>query len=123
MSVPAWAWIAALTAILAVLAVDLLAHRHARKVTVREAVAWSAVWLVRRYGLRRRGVGRLGRGARGEYFAGYLIEKSLAVDNVFVFALIFAAFAVPRDYQHRVLFFGVFAALGFGRASSPRASS
>ena len=49
--------------------------------------------------------------AAGEYYAGYVIEKSLAVDNVFVFALIFAAFAVPRAYQHRVLFFGVLGAL------------
>ena len=49
--------------------------------------------------------------ASGEYFAGYLIEKSLAVDNVFVFALIFGYFAVPRMYQHRVLFYGVLGAL------------
>lgn len=51
--------------------------------------------------------------AGGEYYAGYFIEKSLAVDNVFVFALIFAAFAVPREYQHRVLFYGVLGALVF----------
>jgi len=51
--------------------------------------------------------------AGGEYFAGYLIEKSLAVDNVFVFALIFTYFAVPRQYQHRVLFYGVLGALVF----------
>jgi tellurite resistance protein TerC len=51
--------------------------------------------------------------AGGEYFAGYLIEKSLAVDNVFVFALIFTYFAVPRKYQHRVLFYGVLGALVF----------
>ena len=51
--------------------------------------------------------------AGGQYFAGYLIEKSLAVDNVFVFALIFTAFAVPRQYQHRVLFYGLLGALVF----------
>ena len=51
--------------------------------------------------------------AGGEYFAGYLIEKSLAVDNVFVFALIFTSFAVPREYLHRILFYGVLGALVF----------
>ena len=61
------------------------------------AVVWWA------YGV---GLGR-------QYFAGYLIEKSLAVDNVFVFALMFAYFAVPREYQHRVLFYGVLGALVF----------
>lgn len=52
----------------------------------------------------------------GEYFGGYLIEKSLAVDNIFVFALIFSSFAVPRAYQHRVLFFGVPGALAMRAA-------
>ncbi len=55
----------------------------------------------------------LRRAGRQQYFAGYLIEKSLAVDNVFVFAMIFTYFAVPREYQHRVLFFGVLGALVF----------
>ena len=63
----------------------------------------------------------------GEYLAGYLIEKSLSVDNIFVFALIFAYFAVPAAYQHRVLFWGVLGALVFRGASSsppaPRCSS
>lgn len=111
MNVPFWAWIAVLALILAMLAVDLLAHRRAHVIGVREAAAWSAVWV---------GVG-VGFGAvvwwvyGGElgqqYFAGYLIEKSLAVDNVFVWAIIFATFAVPREYQHRVLFLGVLGAL------------
>ena len=111
MSVPGWAWIATLTAILAVLAVDLLAHRHAHKVTVREALAWSAVWLVA--GTAFGGVVWAAWGGQraGEYFGGYLIEKSLAVDNIFVFALIFTSFAVPEAYQHRVLFYGVLGAL------------
>lgn len=111
MSVPAWAWIATLTAILAVLAVDLLAHRHAHKVTVREALAWSAVWLAAGTAFGAVVWAAWGGQRAGEYFGGYLIEKSLAVDNIFVFALIFTSFAVPEAYQHRVLFYGVLGAL------------
>ncbi len=53
-----------------------------------------------------------------QYYAGYVIEKSLAVDNVFVFAVIFGYFAVPRQYQHRVLFYGVLGRWSSGRSSS-----
>jgi TerC family integral membrane protein len=113
MDVPLWGWLAVLAAILTMLAVDLVAHRHEHVVSLREAAVWSAVWVT--LGL---GFGILvwrvyGAEAGGQYFAGYLIEKSLAVDNVFVFALIFTAFAVPRRYQHRVLFYGVLGALVF----------
>ncbi|MDG6103933.1 TerC family protein [Dactylosporangium aurantiacum] len=111
MQVPLWAWAAVLAAILAMLSIDLLAHRRPHEVRTREAAIWSAVWLT--LGLGFGLVVWAGWGAQqaGEYYAGYLIEKSLAVDNVFVFALIFTAFAVPRAYQHRVLFFGVVGAL------------
>ena len=113
MDVPLWAWAAVLAVILAMLAVDLLAHRTAHVVSVKEAALWSAIWVS--LGLGFGGVVWWAYGARagGEYYAGYLIEKSLAVDNVFVFALIFAYFAVPREYQHRVLFYGVLGALVF----------
>lgn len=113
MDVPLWAWAAVLAVILAMLAVDLFAHRTAHVVSVKEAGIWSAVWVS--LGLAFGGVIWWAYGARagGEYYAGYLIEKSLAVDNVFVFALIFTYFAVPRDYQHRVLFYGVLGALVF----------
>jgi tellurite resistance protein TerC len=112
-NVPIWAWVAVLGVIVAMLAVDLLAHRREHVVSVREAATWSAVWVS--LGL---GFGFVvwvvyGPQAGGEYLAGYLIEKSLAVDNVFVFALIFTYFAVPRAYQHRVLFYGVLGALVF----------
>ena len=111
MDVSLWIWFAVLGVIVAMLAVDLAAHRVAHVVSVKEAAAWSALWLS--LGLGFGLVVWAGWGAQpaGEYFAGYLIEKSLAVDNVFVFALIFTAFAVPRAYQHRVLFFGVLGAL------------
>src|SRR6476469_5153430 len=113
MDVPLWAWAAVLAVILAMLAVDLVAHRSAHVVSVREAAGWTAVWVS--LGLAFGGVvwWAYGSQAGGEYFAGYLIEKSLAVDNVFVFALIFSYFAVPREYQHRVLFYGVIGALVF----------
>ena len=113
MNVPLWAWVAVLGVILAMLAVDLFAHRRAHVVSVREAAVWSAIWVS--LGLAFGGVvwWAYGLQAGGEYLAGYLIEKSLAVDNVFVFALIFTYFAVPREYQHRVLFYGVLGALVF----------
>ena len=113
MDVPFWAWAAVLAVILVMLAVDLFAHRDAHVVSVREAAIWSAVWVT--LGLAFGGVVWWAYGAQagGEYYAGYLIEKSLAVDNVFVFALIFTYFAVPREYQHRVLFYGVLGALVF----------
>jgi tellurite resistance protein TerC len=113
LDVPLWAWAAVLAVILVMLAVDLLAHRTAHVVGVKEAATWSAVWVS--LGLAFGAViwWAYGAQAGGEYYAGYLIEKSLAVDNVFVFALIFTYFAVPREYQHRVLFYGVLGALVF----------
>ncbi|MEV7802779.1 TerC family protein [Microbispora sp. NPDC088329] len=116
MSVPLWVWAAVLAVILAMLAVDLFAHRRAHVVGTREALTWSGLWIA--LGL---GFGAVvwlawGPEAGGEYLAGYLIEKSLAVDNVFVIALLFSFFAVPRELQHRVLFFGVLGALVFRAA-------
>ena len=116
MAVGWWVWTAVVGVILVVLAVDLLAHRGERAVGVREAAAWSGVWVA--LGVAFGVVVWLGWGgeAAGQYYAGYLIEKSLAVDNVFVFAMIFGYFAVPREQQHRVLFYGVIGALVFRAA-------
>ncbi|HEY0636956.1 MAG TPA: TerC family protein [Pseudonocardiaceae bacterium] len=113
MSVPLWAWAGVLAVILAMLAVDLFAHRDSHVVGVREAATWSAIWIT--LGLAFGGLVWWAWGGEpaGQYYAGYLIEKSLAVDNVFVFAIIFSYFAVPREYQHRVLFYGVLGALVF----------
>ena len=113
MDVPVWGWAAVLAVILAMLAVDLVAHRREHVVSVREAAVWSAIWVSLGLGFGVVVWNVYGAQAGGEYFAGYLIEKSLAVDNVFVFALIFTYFAVPRQYQHRVLFYGVLGALVF----------
>jgi tellurite resistance protein TerC len=111
--VPFWGWAAVLAVILVMLAIDLFAHRRAHVIGVREALTWSAVWVA--FGV---GFGALvwwlyGAELGQQYFAGYVIEKSLAVDNVFVWAIIFTYFAVPREFQHRVLFLGVLGALVF----------
>jgi tellurite resistance protein TerC len=111
--VPLWAWSAVVGVILLMLAVDLVAHGHAHIVKPREAALWSLLWVALgvAFGVVIWTV--YGGQVAGEYFAGYLIEKSLAIDNVFVFALIFTYFGVPREYQHRVLFYGVVGALVF----------
>ena len=116
MNVPLWAWMAFVAFIVVLLAVDLVAHRHAHVVSTREAAVWSAVWVL--LGLGFAGVLWVWQGATaaGQYLAGFLIEKSLAVDNIFVFALLFGYFAVPREYRHRVLFYGVLGALVFRAA-------
>ena len=100
--------------ILGMLALDLFVfHRKAHEVSLREAAAWSVVWIT--LGLAFGGYVWLTRGSQagGEYLAGYVIEKSLSMDNVFLFAMLFTYFAVPSMYQHRVLFWGVVGAIVF----------
>ena len=112
MTVPAWAWVAFAAFVIAMLALDLFVlHRRATDVSMREAAAWSALWVA--LGLGFAGVlwAWRGGGTAQTYLVGYLIEKSLSVDNVFVFAVIFSAFAIPPRYQHRVLMFGIVGAL------------
>ena len=118
MSVPLWAWFAVLGLILAMLALDLLAHRRAHVIGGREAAAWSAVWVALGVGFGALVWWRYGAEFGQQYFAGYVIEKSLAVDNVFVWAIVFGYFAVPRELQHRVLFLGVLGARCSGARSS-----
>jgi tellurite resistance protein TerC len=110
--VPLWVWISLLGAITIMLVIDLLlVHRTPHEISIKEAAIESAVWIS--IGLAFTGVMFWWQGgqASGEYLAGYLIEKSLSVDNVFVWAVIFSYFAVPRKYQFRVLFWGIFGAL------------
>ena len=116
-----WLWGAFIAFVLAMLALDLFVFggRRAHKVAVKEAAAWAVAWFV--LALAFNGVlWWYLRGAAGnevadakalEFFTGYLIEKSLSVDNVFVFLLIFGAFQVPAEYQRRVLMFGVLGAI------------
>lgn len=113
MDVSLWVWLILLAGILAMLMVDLFLHRDAHVIGVREAAWWSALWVS--IGLAVGGAiwWYYGSEFGMQYFAGYIIEKSLAIDNVFVWAMIFSFFAVPRAYQHRVLFYGVVGALVF----------
>ena len=109
-----WVWGAFLCFILAMLAVDLFViHRDAHTVGLREAATWSAIWVAMALAFGAVIWVWMGPEAGGQYLAGYLIEKSLSIDNIFIFALIFGAFAVPDRYQHRVLFWGVLGALVF----------
>lgn len=115
--VPGWGWFLLVATIVVALLVDLLVfHRRAHVVKLREAAIESVVWVG--MGLAFTGViawmfAGQGQGSAPavEYLSAYLIEKSLSVDNVFVWAVIFSHFAVPREYQHRTLFWGIFGAL------------
>lgn len=107
-------WGAFAVFIVGMLALDLFVfHRDAHEVSVREAAVFSAVWIG--LGLAFGGLIFVWQGSQagGEYLAGYVIEKSLSLDNVFVFAMIFGYFAVPAKYQHRLLFWGVVGAIVF----------
>ncbi|HEY7091053.1 MAG TPA: TerC family protein [Tepidisphaeraceae bacterium] len=127
-----WIWIGFILFVLLLLALDLgVFHRKAHVVEVKEALAWSAVWIAIAllfsvfvyYGYERSWMGlgtrpdpvdgQVNDGSRAvvKYLTGYVVEKSLSVDNIFVIAMIFAFFAVPAMYQHRVLFWGIIGAL------------
>jgi tellurite resistance protein TerC len=111
-NVASWAWLATIGVIVALLLYDILIlNRHEHAPTLRraamETVAWVAVGVA--FGIVV--ITSFGSTAGGEWFSGYLIEYSLSIDNVFVWALILAYFKVPAQYQRRVLFWGVFGAL------------
>jgi tellurite resistance protein TerC len=111
---PLWAWIALIGAVPVLALIDLVVFgRGRREVSVRAAAVWSVCWVA--LGLSFTGIlgATQGSTAAGEYLAGYLIEWSLSIDNLFVFAVIFSYFAVPKDVQPRVLLFGVLGALVF----------
>ena len=112
MDVPTWVWIATVVGLLAMLLFDFVFHvRKAHVPELREAAVWSAgyVGIAVLFGL---GVLVLGGGTMGgEYFAGYVTEKALSVDNLFVFLIIIASFKVPREDQQKVLLFGIVFAL------------
>ena len=117
-----WVWVGFNVFVLAMLAVDLgIFHRDAHAVSVKEALTWSVVWIT--LSLAFNGLiwlfwDRISPGsdlsnndAALAFLTGYLIEKALSVDNIFVFVLIFTYFSVPATYQHRVLFWGILGAL------------
>ncbi len=114
MTVDLWVWPAFIGLIFFLIALDLLFfHREAHEVSMGEAFVWSIIWTV--IGVGFAGVILVWHGstAAGEYLAGYVIERSLSVDNIFVFALIFGYFSVPPAYQHRVLVWGIVGAVVF----------
>ena len=113
MDVPLWLWLTLGIGIVVMLAVDLLAHRNEHVIKFREAAWWSALWVGLAIAFGGLVWWALGTDAAVEYSTAWLLEKSLSVDNLFVFALIFAYFKVPAQYQHRVLFYGVIGALVF----------
>jgi TerC family integral membrane protein len=110
--VPVWVWLAFLAFVTALLIADLLiVHRRPHAPSTKEAAIESAVWISIGLAFTFVILAWHGGPAATEYISGYLIEKSLSVDNVFVWALIMSYFAVPREYQFRVLFWGIFGAL------------
>jgi tellurite resistance protein TerC len=105
-------WVGFNLLILLLLALDLgVFHRKAHAVSVKEAAAWSAVWVALALAFNALLWWLRGPEPAVQFLTGYLIEKSLSIDNIFVFALIFGYFAVPSEYQHRVLFWGILGAL------------
>ena len=112
MSSPMWMWVAFHVFILAMLAIDLgVLHRRSHEVAIKEALLWSGVWIALALLFALGVYVWYGPQPALEFLAGYLIEKSLSVDNIFVFVLIFAYFRVPARYQHKVLFWGILGAL------------
>jgi tellurite resistance protein TerC len=112
LTIEGWHWPVLLGVIGAMLLIDILVvHRNAHEIHTKEAAIESAVWISigLLFGLVM--LWEFGSAAAGEYMGGYLIEKSLSVDNVLVWAVLFTHFQVPKMYQHRVLFWGIFGAL------------
>ena len=105
-------WIAFNALVLALLALDLgVFNRRAHAIGIREALGWSAVWMALAVGFGLWIGQTMGQQAMLEFYAGYLVEQALSVDNLFVFILIFGYFRVPPALQHRVLFWGILGAL------------
>jgi tellurite resistance protein TerC len=107
-----WLWIGFNVFVLAMLALDLgVFHRKSHVVSTKEAIGWTIAWVTLAM-LFNLGVWHYAGAEKAlEFTAGYLIEYSLSIDNIFVFALLFSYFAVPAEYQHRVLFWGILGAL------------
>ncbi len=112
MTTETWLWIGFSLFVLAMLALDLgVFHRKAHVVSFKEAISWTATWvsLALLFNL---GIWYFSGSQKAlEFLTGYVIEQSLSMDNVFVFALLFSYFAVPAIYQHKVLFWGIIGAL------------
>jgi tellurite resistance protein TerC len=122
---PAWAWLAFIAIVIGLLVLDLgVLHRKQREIGVRESLAMSAFYATIGLGFGGWVWSQMGPEAGMNYVTGFVVEKSLALDNVFVIAMIFAHFGIPRLYQHRVLFWGILGVIvlraimiGFGAAA------
>ncbi len=123
-NIPIWIWGSFLAFVLGMLALDLgVFHRQAHTIKIKEALVWFAIWvsiaLLFNFGIFQfwhiiqPGSSYSNNEAGFAFLAGYLVEKALSVDNIFVFLLVFAYFKVPEQYQHRVLFWGIIGALVF----------
>ena len=105
---PVWMWLAFLGIVVALLAFDLgVLHRKTRTIGVGESLAMSGLYIALALAFGGAVWWQLGPTSGVEYLTGFVIEKSLAIDNVFVIAMIFGYFAIPQKYQHRVLFWGI----------------
>ncbi|HEX9998513.1 MAG TPA: TerC family protein [Abditibacterium sp.] len=109
--VPAWAWIAFHIVVFGILALDLgVLSRKSKVPSVKTALCWTAFWIALSLGFCALIFQYLGRTKGLEWISAYILEYSLSVDNIFVFLLVFGYFAVPEEYQHKVLFWGVIGA-------------
>lgn len=107
-----WGWIGFNAVVLAILFFDLVVlHRRTDSTSVKQAAIWSLTWVALSLSFAFGVYHVMGRESGLEFLTGYLIEYALSVDNIFVFVLIFAYFKVPKQYQHRVLFWGIIGAL------------
>ncbi|HEU4404469.1 MAG TPA: hypothetical protein VFS43_04170 [Polyangiaceae bacterium] len=107
---PLWAWLVFGGIVFVSLALDLWVHRDGRGLSRKQAIAWSVAWIGVAL-LFAAGLGlKFGRGAATEFVTAYAIEKSLSVDNLFLFIVIFGRLKIPEAEQHRVLFWGILGA-------------
>lgn len=109
-----WMWGAFIALVLALLALDLgVFHRKAHEVEYKEAAIWSVVWISIALLFNALVYHWFGSARAMEFLTGYLVEKSLSVDNIFIILVLFGSFAVPKAHQHRVLFWGILGAILF----------
>jgi tellurite resistance protein TerC len=105
-------WISFNLFVLLMLALDLgVFHRKSKTIDVKDALLWTGIWVTLAFAFNVFVYYHFGEQKAFEFFTGYLIEKSLSVDNIFVIILIFSYFRVPSEYQHKVLFWGILGAL------------
>lgn len=113
LDVPIWAWGVLAVVVLVSVTMDLFAHRGDQEDSRRRAVLWTVFWVVTALSFNLFVALYFGRTAGEEFLAAYLLEKSLSVDNLFVFLIVFGALNIPRSEQHRVLTWGIFGAIVF----------